>query len=176
MSFQVTGILPQPGNKHSSRSLTRLHSDLSIMRYSTTKCVHIWRHNSVNIDILISYDDVITLSNSSSLYPHHQLNTWWPCNDEAALNGIRSPWHWRPASVINHSVFWNTNSPLMPIRGLNVDNHVHVYGRCCTAVNLCLWNCSFIRSVIIVCDTSQSIQSGLVWNCFLLLQILQLDF
>lgn len=78
--------------------------------------------------ILISYDDVITLNIASSLHPHHHLNTWWPRTDEATLNGIQSPWPWRTASAINHSVFWNTNSLLMPIRSLNVDPHVHITG------------------------------------------------
>lgn len=82
---------------------------------------------------LISFNDVITLSFASFLHPHHHLNTWWPRTDETVLNGIQSLWPRRPYIVINHSLFWNTNSLLMSIRCLNMAPHDHVQWRCCFA-------------------------------------------
>lgn len=146
----VIGIHPQL-----LHSFTHLHSEPSIMCYNT-KRVHIWRHGSVNIDILISYNDVITRSIASSLYP---IIIWTP----ADLTVMKPPWPWRPASVINHSVFWNTSSLLMPIRGLNADAGV--------AVNLNLSNCRFICGVVndlVGLNQSSTITLSLQIVCFIL--------
>lgn len=82
------GILPEPGNKCSSCFLTHLHSDGSIMCWTTTKYVSIRRHRSVptincssnTYNILISYDDYsqyCLLPSSPSSSEHLVTPHWW---------------------------------------------------------------------------------------------------